>query len=406
MSISLKSMGAGCHDRNALLMPFILAQIVIGGFVVSCTRQDTSPGEAAGALRLVPDLSIAGTGTAVFGSLYDVVPLESGAIAVLDAGAERISIFRPGGEFVRNIGRGGSGPGEFSPAIRRILPVKGDRFVIPDPGLGRAQLVSSDGTVENSASLDFSSGKPVAWGSDPRGNSDAVIAGLRQLPQPANPQPDTMLTIARVHVLDWTITDSVRIRAGATIAPGSPTLTLLSAEPAWAGINESELVLGTGAEPRLSVVGWDGSKKGTINTGIARTLTSQRDRDVVRDLFLQKLKANGLPTTALDQMRGTIAVADNYPLYPRVISDGGERIWVQRTALAEDLRRNGVTELTARHLGSGRWEVYSKEGQHEATVLAPASLLITWIRGDLVYGIHQAEDGSQSAVRYRVVHGE
>ncbi len=105
-------------------------------------------------------------------------------------------------------------------------------------------------------------------------------------------------------------------------------------------------------------------------------------------------------------MRGSIAVADHYPLYPRVISDGGERTWIQRSAVADDLRRNGVTELTARHVGSPRWEMYSIQGRYEATVLAPASLLITWIRDDLVYGIDEAEDGSQIAALYRVVHGE
>jgi hypothetical protein len=165
-------------------------------------------------------------------------------------------------------------------------------------------------------------------------------------------------------------------------------------------------VFGTGDDPELTLGEWDGSTKSTIRTGIERAHLSESDKDIVRDLFLQKLKANGLPPAALDQMRASIAVADHYPFYPRVISDGGERIWIQRSAVADDLRRNGITELTARHVGSPRWEVYSIQGRHEATVLAPASLLITWIRGDLVYGIDEAEDGGQIAVRYRVVHGE
>ena len=365
-----------------------------------------SSGRRPRTIQLVPDLRISNNGTTAFESISDVVPLQSGAIAVLDAAAQDIGIFSAEGRFIRTIGRSGSGPGEFSPGVRRVLPVAGDRLVVPDPGLARVQLFSADGRVQGYRNLEFPEGKPVSWSTNPSSASDAVTVGLRELPDPSSPQPGNQLTIVRLRVGNWVVTHTQSYQAGGTIAPKSHIITLLSAEPAWASVNDTEVVVGPGDQPVLVVRDWGGVTRHTIGTDRDRVLVSKSDREIVLDLFLRQLAGNGLPRAALDQVRKTLAVADYYPLYTRIVSDGFQRVWIQRAATAEELQRDSITELTARHLGSHQWDVYSIDGQYDGTIRLPAGLMLTWLRSDTLYGVTAAEDGSQAAVRYRVSYGD
>ena len=313
-------------------------------------------------------------------------------------------MFSPQGRFIRVFGRSGSGPGEFSAGVRRLFPVAGNQLVIPDPGLGRVQLFSAEGDVEGTRNFEFRDGKPVSWGADPVAASDELVIGLRMLPDPEH-SPGGKLTLIRLRVTDWTVTDSLSISAGSTVGPGAPKVTLLSAEPAWASINDAGIAIGSGDRPEIAVYSWTGLIGQSIKTDRARMAVSSDDQDIVIELFLRQLKSNGLPDAVLREVRKTLAVADFYPLYTRVVSDGADKLWVQLPATAQELQRDSTIDLTARHLGSQQWDVYSLGGDYHGAIQLPAGLTLTWVRGDTLYGIMQAEDGSQIATRYTVIYG-
>jgi len=81
----------------------------------------------------------------VFGTISDVALTTNGNIVILDMQKPSISIFTPDGVFIRNVGRQGSGPGEFLyPAAIASRPEGG--FVVSD--LAGNKLINYDSNYE------------------------------------------------------------------------------------------------------------------------------------------------------------------------------------------------------------------------------------------------------------------
>jgi hypothetical protein len=72
---------------------------------------------------------------------------------VLDAGNHRVSVFGPDGRFVRQIGRRGNGPGEFSMPIGVAISADG-RVVVQDAGNGNLSVFGRDGTFRYTLAID------------------------------------------------------------------------------------------------------------------------------------------------------------------------------------------------------------------------------------------------------------
>jgi hypothetical protein len=71
-------------------------------------------------------------GPAALGEIADVVVLASGSYAITHGGEpESVSIFSEAGQFVRSVGRAGSGPGEFRYAL--YVRPRGDGLLVIDP---------------------------------------------------------------------------------------------------------------------------------------------------------------------------------------------------------------------------------------------------------------------------------
>ncbi len=77
----------------------------------------------------------------VFGALVDAEFANDGSIAVLDAQKASVSLFSPDGEFIRTIGRSGSGPGEF--LLPTTLAFRPEGGLVVSDGMG-AKLVYFD----------------------------------------------------------------------------------------------------------------------------------------------------------------------------------------------------------------------------------------------------------------------
>ncbi len=91
-----------------------------------------------------------------FGSVISVAFDETGNLHVLDSQAGRIVVVGPAGEFVREYGQIGDGPGEFAGNTNtgiRIAMLQGARLVAFDPGHGNFALFGPDGVFQRSVSM-------------------------------------------------------------------------------------------------------------------------------------------------------------------------------------------------------------------------------------------------------------
>lgn len=78
--------------------------------------------------------------TGVMGGIRDIAVDDSGRVFISDTQQKTIHVFSPDGQFIQNLGRSGSGPGEF----RHIFPMKiqGDKLFAFDPTFYRLNFYS------------------------------------------------------------------------------------------------------------------------------------------------------------------------------------------------------------------------------------------------------------------------
>jgi streptogramin lyase len=66
------------------------------------------------------------------GNVRDIEVGPDGTVYVLDGSAMAVRVFGPRGEFLRSIGRGGEGPGEFRRPMQIIIAPDGGLWVYDD----------------------------------------------------------------------------------------------------------------------------------------------------------------------------------------------------------------------------------------------------------------------------------
>jgi hypothetical protein len=116
----------------------------IGDTVVVRTVSGSVWGDTA---TLVPEVSIGmleGPDEYLIGNPRSFAVNSEGMIYLLDRQIPVIRMYGPDGDFIRNIGREGGGPGEYkSPGAIAVL--RDDRLIVRDPENGRVSLYSAEG---------------------------------------------------------------------------------------------------------------------------------------------------------------------------------------------------------------------------------------------------------------------
>lgn len=120
---------------------------VLAVLVAACRHADRTRETAPLAISSKPDLVIIGElAGKTFNSISGALVTSDGRVVVSDD-TPAVRVFSASGEYERDLGRAGSGPGEYrSPEVIQLLP--GDRVLIRDRPQHRLMVMALDGKVE------------------------------------------------------------------------------------------------------------------------------------------------------------------------------------------------------------------------------------------------------------------
>lgn len=355
--------------------------------LAACSRGEAA-GLAAGSApvldvpgwALEPAAAVGGPEAGEDQQLYTVTSVAEdaeGRFYVSNFGDKRVLVFDSAGTYLRTIGRGGRGPGEFT-APRIVAPVGRDGLLVLDLVPGRiSRFRRSDGRHLGDAKFADEAGIPV----DMRAAADgSVLVEFRPRPQSGVQAP---AYIARVD----TATGAVE-RAGAlrldtvarvqlrTETKGAKTMMTVDVpfapKPVWDVEPGGALLYGTGAQFAVSRA--RGAERGEVfrAAGEARPVTG-RDRD---DFF---------DNPNAEKFRGEIEFPCTHPYYTALRADPNGTFWLRVAS------------------GSGeRWEVRDAGGRLLGALALPeGSELVHASRGAL-YVIVTDEDDVESLQRFRL----
>src|SRR5690606_17353198 len=118
-----------------------------------------------------------------FGQLVSLDLDSEGNIYTLDQMGQRVQVFDASGEYVRTLGRPGSGPGEFSQVASAVLVTPGDTITVPDLMLQRATRFTPEGEHATDFPLPMTEGVALKWVMSPDGR---IVQQTREMPVPGN----------------------------------------------------------------------------------------------------------------------------------------------------------------------------------------------------------------------------
>ena len=207
--------------------------------------------------------TLAGEAWEQFGDVLEIGFDGAGNLYVLDRQAERVVVAGPAGEFVREFGRGGEGPGEFE-EVHGLAVMRDGRAVVSDSRRLVFHIFQADGRVERTVRMDFTIGVLRIGDFVAQPGADAIIAvpsaadeympGISPEVRNSRERPASTLEMppAASHAIERMLLDGERAETD-TIAEGwMPAIDEqnISAWPAWAQ-RERRLVLSALAFPVL-----------------------------------------------------------------------------------------------------------------------------------------------------------
>ena len=147
VALCLAAVSSGCGGSNSPELAMTVQRDTIDGIVYvlhtgSATRSHLEP------LATVGLIGFAGgePPPEEFGRVESVIADSEGKMYVADGLALEIRVFGPNGQFIRQMGRKGQGPGEME-GVHGIAWLTGGTMVVMDFGNARLSLLASDGEI-------------------------------------------------------------------------------------------------------------------------------------------------------------------------------------------------------------------------------------------------------------------
>jgi hypothetical protein len=335
-----------------------------------------------------------------------------GTIFVSDGGGLTIRVFTPQGEFVRQFGRRGQGPGEFT-AVHRLW-FAGDSLMVTDRSARRATMFAKTGTTVESWDLRLPEGaRAELLAKTPSGWLSWVRRASREL-----------------SLATWTLyRDTSELRM--LLDPSVKTLgPVLRRQAGTRGIAGAEVYpVGPLFEPvSLTAIGVDGSQyfaadgqysidvfspSGRLRQRVVRSVPTRpitpNDVQSLRDALAQRRIG---PAT---EMGSAVERSAKNPTAPAFATIGALLVAPDGTLLVERIDDVNPIELefaagfgandrgtTVADRQAARWERFDATGRYLGAVRLPRRFYPRDFDGSTVIGVQKDADGVEFVVRYRI----
>lgn len=333
---------------RSFIVLFTILLIALSGCGDETTPAQESDVTFADTILVAPSDTIGilmGDSNYVFGTIGDVLYTSDGNIAVLDETRCCVKVFDPSGEFIMQIGRAGSGPGEVLHPGGMILFSEGSIGVL-DQATGGLHRFNADGTFD-SLCIDFQ-GQAVpqwSWGVDQGAFVGATID--------VRVQDDVLMTSFIVG--RWEDSPDPSVIYFENSFPFDPSdmtsfleNTILSTSYAADRDGVVYVAPTSTSEYRIDIFNSDGSFLSSIERNMPRVEKSPEEIEDEIAMISAILKERGVPDWMIDYQPDSY----RWMIQPQGMgADGMERIWVQ----------NGTVDGSV-------MDVYSRDGNHLAVV--------------------------------------
>lgn len=354
---------------------------------------------AAPTLHLSEELRIGareGPVESQFFTVAGVAEDQNGDLFVLDVGNQAVRVFDHGGEFLREIGGEGGGPGRFERPY--ALGLGRDSLIVLDRRL--IHVFASDGTLLEAHQPSLS-GRQAVW--TVTGTSEGWIAGIRRPPDRAASPPGgpfvDMIWLARLDPSDGSVAsplNEIPVRTTYQIGPGvvSP---LLAATGQYAVSERGEVYSSAGDD--YVVEQWNslGELRRRIRVETPRIAVTDADFDRFMDAELSSRSGQGggemrQSLQAFETEFPRLPRPDFRPIVGRILA-ARERILVERLDLDPDPFEDG---------DESSWDLLGVDGTPLGRINLEANIRPLLLTDSGFYGVVRDEMDVESVARFRI----
>lgn len=356
--------------------------------LAACSRGEAADAAAGAAPQLaVPGWSLE-SGVRVGGAdagdqeqLFNVTSVAEdaeGRFYVANFGDKRVLVFDSTGTFLRAIGRGGRGPGEFT-APRSLAPAGEDGLLVLDLVPGRiSRFRRSDGQFLSDIKLPDEAGMPLDMRATPAG---AVAVEFRPRTQSGVQSPaylasvDTLTgAVDRTRAVQLDTVARVQLRTAKKGAKTVFTIDLpFAPRPVWDVEADGSLLYGTGAD--FSV------RRARAGQGALVFRGTGEPREVTggdREWFFSS-------SEQMEQFRGKVDFPRTHPYFTGLRADPHGSFWLHVPAEAGE-----------------RWEVRDSTGAVQGSFTLPQGSQLVHVGSSAVYVLSKDAEDVETLHRLRI----
>lgn len=350
-----------------------------------------------------------GTGPTEFSEIWDASRTRDGGVVVSDEPEMELRVFDARGQFIRTMGRKGSGPGEFY-QIKDVM-VYGDTIYAIDTRRGTAVFLVDGTFVRHPAPPSLSPYHPIeAWGSLPDGSAVVTAAGGGSEMRAEYERFGTRIEMRGLFVIAGDARSAKLLEVVPTYEhfrandgpPGGETVVF--APMFSAATFPDGLCVGRPVRYEIRCLDLEGKVRQIIRRDVPVVRVTKTARDAViaaRSKVGPTTGGHARPTAAQqEQMALKTPFADTYPAYDWLFPGRDGVLWVAD----HDMERSTRPYWEPAPAGSmRRWNTFSRDGVWLAQIDLPSGFLMKEAGRDYVLGVIRDEDGVPSLVMYRLL---
>jgi hypothetical protein len=313
--------------------------------------------------------------------VFDATRLADGRIVVANSGTHELRFYESDGTYIRTAGRQGAGPGEFQ-GLMLVESFAGDSLLTYDWRNRRITVFSPGGEFVRSFTPDALAGTPFFPNHVLPLKDGSLILGVASPPAvgrvATGVSQDTMV-IVRAD-MDGATLDTIADYPGAEIrvqTAGSGERTMVMAGPRlWSPSPQMQgyangFYLGNGASFEITYYGQRGAVERLIRLDQPNLPVTSEDIERYKEERLAQAEDENTRRRALARMEN-MQFTETFPAYDGLLVDPAGSLWVR------EFRRPGAQQQ--------RWKVFDGGGALLGTVEMPQELRAYQIGDDFVLG--------------------